>query len=957
MWATSLRTCRNFQTQVHGGAINRAGTQFLQELNSNSAAKLVPFVFSITQAYVLEFSPGRVRAYANGAPVVSSSTVSISGVTLSGTGPYTRIVATSSPHGLVAGDGVQIADVTATGAYDVNGSWIVLTAPTATTFTVRASGVNTGVYASGGTVAAFAQVTTPYVEADLPDLRWAQSADVLTVVHPNYPPYEFARTSSTTFTFTEFTPERGPFQEINDSESVKMYASARRGAVTLTATADVFETGAHENALVYLEEQFLQSVSPWEPVKQAVAPGGNPFGELRRSDGKVYKCVSDHTSGSTYGTFTGTVRPTHTVGVETDGDGKGVPNIADISGVAWEYLHSGFGVLRIDSVSSATQAAATVLVTLPDTVVGGPTTAQGPWSMTGDDADVTLTTTGATSNNIYDYELTFDGVIQNPQLYSVNAATPVMTFYDAPAAGVAVSARQLANKHYSDVWAFGAWTPDQKYPRTVTYFDDRLIFFSTSGQPQTFWASKTGEYTNFGKSVPQEDSDPIIVTLNARQINAIRDALPMDDLVVMTEAAAWRVVKGTDTSIKSGNVGFRVQNYRGASSIPGKLIGDSAVFVQNNATKIRDLRYQLDVDKFAGDELSLRAEHLLDRSKYVVAMDYAEEPYSILWIVRSDGVLLSLCYVREQEVVGWAHHDTENGYFEDVAVIPEDGENIPYFVVRRTVNGNTERYLERLHTRSFTDQRDAFFVDAGLSYDGRNVSSTAVTLSSAADWTVDDTLTLAASAPLFASTDVGDVIIIDNEIRFAVETYVSDTVVQGRPDRTVVTAYRDTATTTWSFARDTFTGLDHLEGETVKVLGDGLVLTSQTVVGGSITVPTHSAVVHVGLGITADLETLDVNVQGAESVRATHKRIPSVSAIVEDTSGLMVGPDSDNLVELKQRDDEDYDVPTELLTGLAGSIPIPTRWDTESRLFIRQTEPLPISILGLIPDVEFTDQE
>jgi hypothetical protein len=717
------------------------------------------------------------------------------------------------------------------------------------------------------------EVTTPYQEDDLTTIRFAQSADVLTLAHPNFAQYELRRLSASSFELAAIDFKDGPFLDENTDEFIYVHASAKQGTVTLTSTTAIFEA-VHIGGLFKLWQRNIESIKPWEPSKlmadDSTGVGeGSPFGILRRSDGKVYKCLTDEASGSSsFGTFTGTVRPTHDEGVQSDGDHSPIEDLATFSGVKWEFQHSGFGIMRITAVASGVSATATVLSQLPDDCVGGATTGAGPWTMTGDGSDVTLAVAGATSNDSNDFEVTFAGVIQKSNLYTVNATTDVLTFYTAPANGVAVSARQLSANNRTNVWAFGAWSEDQGYPAVVTYYQDRLVFANSPEQPQTEWASKTGEYHKFGVSSPLVDDDAITQTLNARQINAIRELVPLDQLIALTASSAWASPK-RGAAWTPSTIGFDPQAYNGAADLRSVLVGDTALYAQDKATKIRDLRYQFDIDKFNGNELTVLARHLFKPSKYIVDMDYASEPHGILWVVRSDGALIGLTYLREQDVIGWHRHTTD-GFFERVCVIPESGQDAVYFIVRRTIDGQTVRYIEKLGEREFEDIEDAFFVDSGLSYDG---------------------------APATV-----------------------------------------------------FTGLDHLEGETVAILADGSKETPQVVTAGRITLENAASVVHIGLPFSAEIETLDITIPNAPSVRDNSKNIGKLSVVVESTRGLKAGADADHLEEFGLRGDEEFDTPTDPLTGVMKFI-IANTWNANGRILLRQDDPLPATILAVIPQV------
>jgi hypothetical protein len=335
-----------------------------------------------------------------------------------------------------------------------------------------------------------------------------------------------------------------------------------------------------------------------------------------------------------------------------------------------------------------------------------------------------------------------------------------------------------------------------------------------------------------------------------------------------------------------------------------------------------------------------------------------------VWLVRSDGVLLCLTYNREQEVIGWSQHRTD-GLFESVCTVPEGTVNAVYVTVRRTVNGTERVYVERMADRQFTDQRDAFFVDSGLTFDGRVVSGTQ-TLTGGVTWTDGEALHLVGTVALWvgasdvgdqvrliipATTDTnGDEVTPQRELRVRIVSVVggTDAVVQSIGD--VPVEFQGVAFSQWELMRDRMSGLDHLEGATVSVLADGNVQEQKVVTGGSILLDYPAAVVHVGLPYRSMIESLDVNIAGAETVRERPKAIPRVALLVKDSRGFKSGPNIDNLYDFKLREFEGYEAPIGLYSGVM-DVYVDTSWDVNGRFVVVQDDPLPATILSLIPEV------
>jgi hypothetical protein len=387
-------------------------------------------------------------------------------------------------------------------------------------------------------------------------------------------------------------------------------------------------------------------------------------------------------------------------------------------------------------------------------------------------------------------------------------------------------------------------------------------------------------------------------------------------------------------------------------------VGNSAIYVQARGNILRDLRYELSANGFEGKDLTVFAAHLV--AGYTIdRLDFAEIPQSIVWAVRSDGKLLGLTYLPEQDVWGWHRHDTgfsTGAYFEDVCVVPEGNEDAVYVIVRRTIGGATKRYVERFASRHVTDVAlDAFFMDSYLAYDGRNTSSMTMTLTAAnpfSNWATGQRLAVTSSAGYFTADDVGNVIVLrsgTDVVRVTIQEYTSSTIVAGIGDKDVPVSLRVVALSTWEKAVDEIAGLDHLQFESVAVLGDGNVFPRELVQGGMITIDRPCTLIRAGIPITADFETLDLDLL-TSPIRDKRKHIHSVALLLEASRGGWVGPDADHLFELLPQNPTVYGEALELFTGLFEHN-ITTTWDEGARVFVRQTDPLPISILGIIPSV------
>jgi hypothetical protein len=710
------------------------------------------------------------------------------------------------------------------------------------------------------------ELAMPYADADLFRIKFTQSADVLTLVHPAYPPKELRRYAHDNWQIVDVETKNGPFEDINVDEAVKVYASGSTGTITLTANSAIF--GAEQvGNLFYLEQPAIDSVPVWETSKTTVV------NDVRRADSNYYRA---NTAGKT-----GTLRPSHTEGMSWDGWGGE-------TGIQWEYLHSGFGVARITAVASdGLTATATVVSYIPSQVVGS-------------------------SNSSYK-------------------------------------------------WARYAWNSVNGYPGTVVYYQQRLYFAASTAYPQTIWASRTGDYKDFGKNNPIQDDDRIIYTYAGRQVNEIRHLIDVGNLVALTSGGEYTISGDQNKVLTPASFSFSSQGNNGSSNVPPIAVANIALFIQEKGSVVRDLAYSFDVDGYQGTDLTILANHLFQK-RSIVDWSFCIVPYSSAFCIRDDGKLLVMTYLRDQQVFAWAPQSS-TGKYESTCSISEGSEDAVYFVVNRTINGQVKRYVERLSSRLFSNDEDAFFVDSGLSYDGRNTSSRTMTISGGADewdYRVDYTVTTTGGA-YFTGADVGSQLHfpytgtdpdsgepVAMELRCNIVSVTNDTEVVIQAERNVPPVLRNVATTNWQMARKTFSGLDHLEGQTVNILYDTNVEPQKVVSGGAVTLESPGAVVHIGLPIAAEFETLDININGQETLLDKKQLIPTVTLVVNSSRGIWATTPGGTWYEYPQREFEFYDDPVDDATGKV-EVKLDSNWDKNGRVKIRQLDPLPLSVLAVLP--------
>lgn len=491
------------------------------------------------------------------------------------------------------------------------------------------------------------------------------------------------------------------------------------------------------------------------------------------------------------------------------------------------------------------------------------------------------------------------------------------------------------------------------YPGAVSYFEQRRCFAGSINEPQKIWMTRSGTESDLSYGLPIRDDDRIEFRVAAREANTIRHIVPLTQLILLTGSAEWRVSSVNSDAITPTSISVRPQSYIGASNVQPVIINNSLVYGAARGGHVRELGYSWQSNGFITGDLSIRAAHLFDTYD-IVDMAFSKAPQPLIWFVSTSGKLIGLTYIPEQQIGAWHHHDTD-GVFESCTCVAEGNEDVLYVIVKRFINGSYVRYIERMETREISTLDKCFFVDSGATYNGTNTTSKTMTVTGGTTWGPADTLTITASASTFVgSGDIGDAIVLVNgdglKYTITITGYTSATVVTGRVDRTIPVDLRSTATTSWNFARNAISGLSWLEGKTVSILADGAVHPQRVVTSGAVSLNVPANIVTIGLPYQSDLQTLPVALQIEGFGQGRYKNINKAWLRVFQSSGIFVGPDASNLVEAKQRTTEPYGSPPALKSDEILVMLTPT-WAASGQVYIRQSDPLPLTLVGLTLEV------
>jgi hypothetical protein len=600
-------------------------------------------------------------------------------------------------------------------------------------------------------------------------------------------------------------------------------------------------------------------------------------------------------------------------------------------------------------------------------------------------------------------------------------------------------------------WKLGAFSTTTGHPRCVSFFEQRLVFAGTSNQPQTMFFSKSGDYENMTSGT--NDDDAMIYTIASNQVNAIQALKATRTLIVMTTGGEYAVSSGAaQDAITPTNINIRKQSNYGSSGVDALSIGNATIFLQRARRKIRELAYNFDTDGYTAPDLTILADHISESG--LTDMSYQQEPYSVVWAVRTDGQMAGLTYNRLESVVAWHRHifggksDTGktvkqqkisftanstnvNTTSNQITITGHGlttGDQVYYYAASNKIGGlsnskvyyvisvdanniklaksssdatagtaisltsapgsNTTQFIYQgvninnnilfVSAHGFKSGNHIFYKNSGTAISGLSENTkyfvekiddnqiqlytdeareTVVNLTSAHSSEQTDKILTHAKVESVACID-GDGeedqvwVIVQRYINGATKRYVEYfTPFEFNQDLTAF-HYLDSGLNYIGGETSTLSGLTHLEGEVVDIIGEGSVQNSKTVSSGSINLDTAIEEASVGLLYTSDLRTMRLDEGYTETTQTKTVRVFDLSVRFQNTVGASVGPSSDNLTTIDFRDSgASMDLPVPLFTG-DKQVEFDAGHGVEGLIYVKQPQALPMTILGIYPRLE-----
>lgn len=891
---TGLSTCLNYIPTIQGPLLRRPGTKYVANVkDTTKPPTLIPFNASDTASYILEFGDKYIRFHTNDGQVLTNTTV-------------------FQVNGFLQFNNTNIRNLTFNSTRDTS-----------------YAGVNEGFLASSVLAnGAIFELNSPYAQADVSGIRFAQSQDTIYLAHTKYPPFKLQRKSTYNWDLKPIIFQDGPYLPLNSYQSI---------GDSVSVQISPFNQGQIQSA-------------PWNAVYAAAA---SPTGAIRLTLG----------GSSTFQTGQRVFVKGVTGTVEAN---NGTSSIAASYWTASVPGANQIDLLGSTYVNTLTNSTGFVYPALWQ-MATAPTSGSSPvWA----DATLNFCRTISFANN----GTRAWGIIT--QILDPNTALITLNSGSVIAAG------------NNSIWQLGVSSVINGFPGAVCFHQNRLLFTGTPQYPQQIDGSQSANYEAFAAS----NSSYVVSDASALQFNLTSaDTNPSywmksvsQGLLVGSRSAEWQVSPNSQyPALTPTNISAQQTSAFGSANMDAVQIGNAVIYAQAAGRRIREMNYFVQVGSFRSTNLSELSEHITLPN--ITQLAVQKEALPIIWAVRADGTLLSLSYNRDDISLkaGFAKHilggQSDSAGTQPVvksiavATASSTLHQELWMTVQRSINGSSVCTIEYM-TRQYLDnsiQEDAWYLDCGSVYDNPIAIQTITNASSCV---------INATAHGFTNS---------SSVKFNTLIGLNSSVVDANGNTSVVNLLNGktfvvASSSTNSFKIQDFigndinsqsytaylgsgvvrklvtniTGLNWLNGDTVSVLGDGGIQPAVVVNGsGAIKLGTPAAKVQVGYAYNSDAQTLRTKEGSAQgtSIGST-RRCNRVAFMVHNVAELSVGPAFTKLmpVEFQGAPIQPADMPILIKDGVYRE-GFQGEYTFDDFVCFRQSAPLPGTIQAVVRFLEEFD--
>ena len=712
-YRSACRQLKNMVVLKQGGVTRMAGTRFIAKTkyynDPTKATRLIPFKFSPTTAFVLEFGHQYIRFYSNGQPVI------VGGIPLEIATPYNAIISTTQWE-------TDIWNITACQVNDV-------------------------VYIAHAN-------NPPYKLTRYEDTYWD-----LQLVNFNVPPLLDQNISDTTIsasattgsvTLSASSRSWGTliyYQEGNSVAVSGILYTCNTSHISGTFATDlaaglwtvqtIFQA-AHIGStwqLNYLRNSSQVALDIIAIVTPAwVASKSYTVGKFIKytPSGFYYRCLIAHTSTASFPTDLAAGKWVVLGGAPTT-------MISDPISTLGSWTLSTYGTWSADIILESSYDNGTTWNTIR--------------SITGR-ADTNISDTG-NAQLIALYRLQYTNftsvssttvprvVFENTD--SFNNGLVKITAVGGAYSATATVVTQLNDTTATKYWSEAAWSDYRGYPKAVTLFQQRMVYGGTSYEPQRIWGSVTNDLENFARGDQTLATDSYAFTIGAISRGAIQWLVAQTDLFVGFSGAEWVVSSGSSVNAQgiSASVTPTAINaveqsaWGSATGVSPCVVGSAVFYTQRSGQTIQQMLFSIYTTKYMSSDLTALSEHLFGSGIQQIDYQPSFHSQSSVWVLVRGGALMCMTYQIEQEIFAWSRRTSE--YNDVVAGVKDLGFNAlavingtgtdndqVWVIARRSVNGDVCNYVELIDPTNWETKGDStdgvptvqpndyFYVDSGI---------------------------------------------------------------------------------------------------------------------------------------------------------------------------------------------------------------------------------------------------
>lgn len=983
--ASGLAQCRNMIVDSLLGVKGVPGTQFRAEcFDTEKQTRLIPFTYNVEQSYQIELSNLRGRVLKDGALVaVNLVDTSVFKWTASGAGTseyYVELLAGGDPSLLepsIVFEGGAKSTKASLGGLSA-GEWGYGDNDTLgySTVYVRTLGSTDPDTEATGYMQSPVLFETPYSDTDIQTINYTQSADTLYLFHGLYRTRKLTRELESEWTLIEIIDIDGPYKarEVGD-ENIRVNVTLVSGIIWEFQSID----------------SIFGDVEVDDPIRVAFPIPGAPE-SLHWTWFKVTLVSTDKIirGGLQNSAVLDNIVPYQQI--VNYNFNQGLAGWQDTSGaVSNSFIKYDFGFKRAVMVDGAGDDAKMeqAVTTFPNVMHRFEVSIA---AMNG--ATPTVTVKIGTSSGAGD--IYTSAPITTATTFGVNVKPTQETVYvnfdsvgSANSDEIEIAYAELyprgndhgaGTEHTTTDWRLAAWNSNHGFPQHGVIHEQRLFSAKNAAKPQTIWPSETGNFESHAFNTPSRSTDAFSFFPPTTEINGIEWLLLHNGLNVGTAGELWKVFASSGGVVTPSDVNIKIDSGVGSLDLSPVIAGNSIIMTPRGLEAVSELTSSFETSGYVPRDISYLAKHLF-KDRRIVRWAFARNPDSIIWCVLDNGVLLGLTYIKAYDIWAWHKHTTELGEgYKDVSVIPnssDDNIDDVYFVINRAETGATPNYYIETLNKDITPQEAAFglsssgsphdyrFLHSAIDYDdpqaitGITNANPAVVTSTAHGYSNGDLVRIQNVKGMTELVEGEYVPALNNNV-YKVANKAANIYELNDEDDNTIDSTGFTAYIADGESREMVTvlsGFDHLEGETITALADGVVRSGLTVSGGSITLPQAASFAHGGVPYEPLFEGGDIEaILEIGTTQGKRKAITGATIYFSNTREAQVAINSEPAQwEVIDFNDEKYGEEPPPLVTESKEVTMSGNSRAVERIKIRQVSPLPIHITRIVLDVKFSD--